>query len=158
MGRRGPAPQPQKLKLLHGNPGKRPLKKPRAAPVTASKVSCPEWLSPGAKAEWRRVAPELARMGLLTSLDRAVLAGYCDSYAKWVECSRFIQANGEHYIAPNGHLRKWPQAELAKQAAQSMRAFAGEFGLTPGSRLRLNVEVEETPEEDEFEKFLNARK
>lgn len=96
-------------------------------------------------------------MGLLTSLDRAVLAGYCESYAKWVEGTRFIQANGEHYIAPDGRLRRWPQAELAKQAAQSMRAFAGEFGLTPTSRLRLNVEEEEV-EEDEFEKFLNRRR
>jgi P27 family predicted phage terminase small subunit len=158
MGRRGPAPKPTSLKLLQGNPGKRPLKKQRPAPTGASKVSCPEWLCPAAKAEWRRVAPELQRMGLLTSLDRAVLAGYCDSYARWVECTRFIQANGEHYIAPNGQLRKWPQAEEAKQAAQSMRAFAGEFGLTPNSRLRLNVEEQEVPEDDPFEEWLNRRR
>jgi hypothetical protein len=30
MGRRGPPPQPTKLRLLSGNPGKRPL--PRAEP------------------------------------------------------------------------------------------------------------------------------
>ena len=99
------------------------------------------------------VAPGLARMGLLTSLDRAVLAGYCDSYATWVECTRFVQAHGEHYIAPNGQLRRWPQAERAKQAAQAMRAFASEFGLTPNSRLRLNVEKQEV-ERDPFEEFL----
>jgi P27 family predicted phage terminase small subunit len=157
MGRRGPAPQPQKLKLLHGNPGKRPLKK-RSTPSTASKVSCPEWLGPGAKAEWRRVAPELVRLGLLTSLDRGVLAGYCDSYARWVECTRFLQAHGAHYIAPNGQPRKWPQVEEAKQAAQSMKAFAGEVGLSPNSRLRLNVEEQEVPEDDPFEEWLNRRR
>lgn len=157
MGRRGPAPQPQKLKLLRGNPGKRPLKKQRPAPTPDSKVSCPEWLSPAAKTEWRRVAPQLARIGLLTGLDRAVLAGYCDSYATWVECTRFVQEHGEHYIAPNGQLRRWPQAERAKQAAQAMRAFASEFGLTPNSRLRLNVAEQEVGD-DPFEEFLNGRR
>jgi P27 family predicted phage terminase small subunit len=157
MGRRGPAPQSQTLKLLRGNPGKRPLKKQRAAPTTTSKVSCPDWLSPAAKAEWRRVAPELARMGLLTGLDRAALAAYCQNYAVWVECSRFLHEHGEMYLTPRGQLLKWPLAETARKAEQSMRAFAGEFGLTPGSRLRLNVEGQEVPEDDPFEEWLNRR-
>jgi P27 family predicted phage terminase small subunit len=85
-----------------------------------------------------------------------VLAAYCDSWAKWVEGARFIQANGEHYVAPNGQLKRWPQAEAAGRAEQSMRAFAVELGLTPNSRLRLNIEKEKV-EDDPFERFLNGQ-
>ncbi len=156
MGRRGPTPKPASLKLLQGNPGKRPLKK--ALAPAHGKVTCPEWLSAGARAEWRRIAPELARLGVLTPLDRAAFAAYCENYAKWVECTRFVQEHGEHYLAARGRLAEWPQVEMAKQAAQMMRAFAGELGLSPSSRLRLNVEGQEVDEDDPFEEFLNRRR
>ena len=145
------------LKLLQGNPGKRPLKKARAAPA-ASNVTCPEWLSPSAKAEWRRVAPELQRMGLLTSLDRAVLTGYCEHFARWVDSTRFLQENGTHYLTPRGQVREWPQVNMAKQASQSMRTFANELGLSPNSRARLNVGEPPIENDDEFERFLRRGK
>jgi len=154
MGRRGPAPKPVSLKVLAGNPGNRPL--PETRSMTVSKARCPTWLSPGAKSEWRRIAPELERMGLLTALDRAAFAAYCESYAQWVACTRFLHEHGSHYLTPKSQLREWPQVEMAKQAGQTMRAFAGEFGLTPTSRLRLNIEGPEQ-EEDEFEAFLSRR-
>lgn len=151
MGSRGPAPKPVSLKLVTGNPGKRRLKQTPAP--SPGKVACPDWLNAAAKAEWRRVAPELERLGLLTRLDRAVLAGYCEAYARWAEATKFIHENGQHYMTPKGQLRQWPQVETAKQAEQAMRSFASEFGLTPNSRAKLSVEAREE-EEDEFEKFL----
>lgn len=156
MGRRGPPPKPVNLKIVQGNPGKRRLPKTRAM-TAGTRAGCPDWLSPGAKAEWRRVAPELDRIGLLTSLDRATLAGYCDAFDRWSECVRFTKKQGTHYMTPAGQLREWPQVSMAKAAGQAMRAFAGDLGLTPTSRLRLNVEKEEV-EDDPFEKFLASRK
>ena len=154
MGRRGPPPKPAHLKIIEGNPGKRPIKTSPQPKV--GKVTCPEWLSPQAKAEWKRVAPELEQMGVVTSLDRAALAGYCSNYAAWVEATTFIQQNGEHYVTSKGMLRRWPQADTAKQAEQAMRGFASEIGLTPTARARLSVEPVER-EEDEFETFLRSR-
>ena len=40
---------------------------------------CPRWLDPEAKAEWKRIAPELKRLGILTVLDGPILAAYCES-------------------------------------------------------------------------------
>ena len=41
------------------------------------RATCPKQLDTEARREWRRVAPELERMGLSTTLDRAALAAYC---------------------------------------------------------------------------------
>jgi P27 family predicted phage terminase small subunit len=43
----------------------------------------PDFLSAYARDEWRRVAPELHRLGLVTTLDVALLAVYCTAYARW---------------------------------------------------------------------------
>ncbi len=73
----GTKPKPTALKLLEGNPGKRPLpmNEPKPAP-TAPK--CPSWLHKDAKKEWKRISTELERLGLLTQVDMAALAGYCE--------------------------------------------------------------------------------
>ena len=43
----------------------------------------PEFLSEYARAEWDRIAMELYRLKLLTVVDIAPLAAYCEAYAKW---------------------------------------------------------------------------
>jgi phage terminase small subunit len=43
----------------------------------------PEHLMDEAKVEWGRVAHDLYEAGLLTKIDRAALAGYCQIYARW---------------------------------------------------------------------------
>jgi phage terminase small subunit len=55
------------LKLLEGNPSKRALNK--AEPRFDPGVRCPQWLDKDAKGEWRRLAPQLKRQGLLTKGD-----------------------------------------------------------------------------------------
>ena len=81
MGRRGPPPKPTRLKILAGNPGKRPLND--AEPVPApGRPSCPAWVSKEGRAEWRRVTRELEALGLLARIDQATLACYCQSVAE----------------------------------------------------------------------------
>ena len=43
----------------------------------------PEWLEEDAKKEWKRLGKVLAEMGMLTEIDRAAFAGYCQAYARW---------------------------------------------------------------------------
>jgi phage terminase small subunit len=61
---------------LRGNPGKRRLNdaEPRPAPRVPS---CPTCLGDEARKEWRRLAKNLGELGLLTGLDRGLLAAYC---------------------------------------------------------------------------------
>src|ERR1700756_3942310 len=77
---RGRPPKPTRIKALTGNPGKRPLNthEPRPEPALPD---CPPELSPTAQREWTRLTGELAKLNLITNLDRGALATYCGAYA-----------------------------------------------------------------------------
>lgn len=77
---RGPRPTPTNLIALRNNPGKRAIN--RHEPKPRGKAECPQWLSSAARKVWRRRAPELNRLGVLTSVDTEVFAEYCAAAAK----------------------------------------------------------------------------
>ena len=74
MATRGRKPKPTALKLLEGNPGKRPLNGREPVPPRAA-LKCPAWLLPEAKKEWKRLAPALEAMGVLTMADLTAFEG-----------------------------------------------------------------------------------
>ncbi len=84
MATRGRKPKPTAIKILEGNPGKRQLNEHEPQPMKKA-PSCPKWLEPEAKREWRRLAKTLEAMGVLTEADMAAFAGYCQAYARWKE-------------------------------------------------------------------------
>ena len=71
---RGRKPKPTALKKLEGNPGKRPLNELEPVPPTVA-LRCPNYLLPEARKEWKRLAPILMGMGLLTAADAVPLCG-----------------------------------------------------------------------------------
>lgn len=142
MGRRGPQPKPVALKLLEGNPGKRPLRA-KVAAAPASAVSCPAWLTGEARAEWRRLAPPLTKAGLLTPLDRSAFATYCESFASWKQCLHVVEVNGPLYLSATGRLLARPEVGMAQTFAKEVRELAAQFGMTPAGRARLEVNQEE---------------
>jgi P27 family predicted phage terminase small subunit len=137
MGKRGPIPKSNKLRKLEGNPSKRPPQ--GQSPIPADLVDCPDWLSPEAKQEWARVAPELSRLGLLTKLDMAMLAGFCVSCSWWRRSQEVLITQGTIYVSVKGKLETRPEVMIAKIAGEQMNAFAAEFGLTPVSRARMKL-------------------
>lgn len=156
MGRRGPTPKPSAMKALEGNPGKRALNK--LEPKLDLKMpSCPKHLSPEAKKEWRRISKELIAVGLLTLVDRAALAAYCQTWARWVEAEEKINTPGFETVCSTDkgyeHVNPWVQ--VSNSALKQMKAFLTEFGLTPASRSR--IVVAQPKEEDPFDEFLRRR-
>src|SRR5437660_101190 len=109
---RGRRPKPSRLKALAGNPGKRPLNDQEPQPETAI-PDCPPELGPVARAEWHRLAAELASLRLLTHLDRAALAAYCGAYALWAEATAAIQKFGTMIKAPSGYPVQSPYLAIA---------------------------------------------
>ena len=80
MATRGRKPTPTAIKELEGNPGKRPLNSNEPKPDTTA-PKCPKWLEPEAKKEWKRLSIEMERIGILTKVDMAAFAAYCQAYA-----------------------------------------------------------------------------
>jgi tetratricopeptide (TPR) repeat protein len=78
--RRGRRPKPTRMKVLTGNPGKRPLNRYESRPNPVM-PDCPPELGPAAQREWARLVGELSSLNMVTNLDRAALATYCGAYA-----------------------------------------------------------------------------
>ena len=136
MATRGRKPKPTALKLLEGNPGKRPINEHEPVPPKGT-VKCPTWLESEAKKEWKRLAPSLEAMGVLTQADLTAFAGYCQAYARWKEAEEFISQHGSIFQTPSGYVQQVPQVSIAQQNLKIMQSFCSEFGLTPATRARI---------------------
>lgn len=140
MGRRGPAPKPTALRVLHGEKRYRintaePL--PRNAPPER-----PDWLTAYAVEEWDRIFPDLEAMGVAKAVDAAGLAAYCEAVSELRRCTELL-AKSRPLIrrAKDGELVPNPLFRLRQRAADSVRVWAREFGFTPASRQPLKVEL-----------------
>jgi P27 family predicted phage terminase small subunit len=133
---RGRRPKPTRIKLLTGNPGKRPLNdaEPRPEP---SIPDCPAELSELARREWDRLAVELGPLRVVTNLDRAALAAHCSAYALWAEAMEAIQKFGAVIKSPSGFPVQSPYLAIANRQTEIMMRIASEFGFTPASRSRI---------------------
>lgn len=140
MAKTGRKPKPTALKRLEGNPGKRPLNELEPVPPTVA-LRCPKHLLPEAKKEWKRLAPILMSMGLLTAADAVPFEGYCTAYARWLEAQGEITRHGSIYKDNEGRIRHNPYIAIANQQMREIKSFAAEFGLTPSNRSAMIANV-----------------
>jgi len=151
----GRKPLPSAIKILKGNPGKRPIN--MNEPKPSGIATCPEHLNALAREEWNRVSTELIALGLLTSVDRAAFAAYCAAYARWVDAEEKLAQTAAVVRTQSGNAIQNPYVGVANRAMEIMHKFASEFGLTPSSRSRLQVSVASTElVNDPFAEFLGA--
>jgi P27 family predicted phage terminase small subunit len=137
---RGRKPKPTRLKLITGNPGKRPLSAGEPKPARPDTLRAPSGLSAGAKRCWRQVARQLHDAQILTQLDRPALALYCEAFARWTQANGQIQRFGAIVKAPSGYPIPSPYLSIANKAFDQMAKIMAEFGMTPSSRSRINAE------------------
>src|ERR687894_2980126 len=134
---RGRKPKPTRLKLIEGNPGKRATNQHDLRPEP--KVpTCPAHLCPAAKAEWKRLAQELFVLGIVTALDRAALAAYCQAYGRWAEAERKLKDTPVLLKLPSGYIQPSPWLGIANKQLELMHKFMGELGLSPVARARVS--------------------
>ena len=152
---RGRKPVPTHLKLLHGNPGKRRLD--TGEPTPAQKPpTCPSHLSPAAKAEWRRLARQLTTLRILTELDRAALAAYCQAYGRWVEAERKLRETPMLLKLPSGYVQQNPWLAIAHKQLELMHKYLTEFGLSPVARSRISIAPAGLGRGSKFDGLLGA--
>jgi P27 family predicted phage terminase small subunit len=164
MGRRGPAPKPTALRILQGNPGKTKLNPSEPQPPAAPELlSPPAWLVKEAKEAWMRLRPDLPWLSLA---DVDLFAAYCSSYARWRETQDFLDENGLTYEirgegvkgrpGPVKCVQQYPQVAIARQSLQLMCKLAGELGLSPAARTRIQVEPEKNTADRTAERMFGS--
>lgn len=158
MGLVGRPPKPTRIKELTGNPGRRPLNTREPQPELGAPTR-PEWLLPEAKREWNRVVPQLERLGLLAKVDRALLAAYCQCWARYVRAEADITANGTTFETDKGYEGPRPAVGIAAKMIQQMTVLSAKFGLTPSDRGRMQLpeSIEKTDDEKIID-FITARR
>lgn len=149
---------PTNVKLLRGNPGKRPLNMDEPQPKAVI-PPVPKHLDDEARAEWRRMSKRLHEMGLMTEIDRSVLAAYCVAWSRWVLAEDKIREFGLVLKSPDkGWPVQSPYLSIANRALDQMVKLAAEFGMTPSSRSRLSVNKGKDAPSDPMEDLLGGRR
>lgn len=115
--------KPTALRILQGNPGKRPL--PESEPTPTGKAVMPNWMTdyPKAVAVWEEMAPITEGMGLLTDADVPAFARYCTLQSEF---------------------RKDPDKFPASRMLR-LDSLESRFGLDPSARAKLGSSGKKRP-------------
>lgn len=158
MGAGRPA-KPTALKVLQGNPGRRP-KNAREPKAQRGRPKCPAWLSAKARAAWGELCDLLDSMRVLTISDRKALELLCDAYAEWRDARETIRKEGgPTYRAETESgfiIRARPEVAIAADAWRRVKALLSEFGLTPSARTK--VQALDDGNQDPFDAFLDSNR
>jgi P27 family predicted phage terminase small subunit len=139
---------PIEIQKLRGNPSKRKLHSGPQPPVAAEPPEPLPFLSEAAKVEWRRLAPSLHKLGLLTLFDHAAFGAYCSFCARWMEAERQLETEGLLAQGSTGNTVAHPLFKIATQSARDMIAAGAAFGLSPSARARIAAGGYQPPPDD----------
>ena len=137
MGKRGPKPKPTNLRLLEGNPSRRPIN--HGEPRPTGDPVCPAHLSEDAKAVWRQIMESLPP-GMISAADSPLFAVYCQTWAIHKAATEALQRERDllgDSLAPRGRIS--PYVKIATEAARTMASLSTRLGLSPADRSGLKV-------------------
>jgi P27 family predicted phage terminase small subunit len=95
----------------------------------------------------------------VTRIDRLAFARYCTMFSHWREAQEFVARHGKTYMVKDddGNLkimRRNPYTDIASEAARQLGRLEAEFGMTPASRPRVPVSIDDG--DDSLARFLEA--
>lgn len=134
-------PKPTQLKLLQGNPGKRPINWDEPKPEGELPLDPPDYMTDGAKALWV-AALTSAPKGLLTSLDASELERWAVNFDLFRQATKKIQEEGATFVDENGVERISPWVRIQKSASAEMASAGGQLGFSPSARTRVHVKAD----------------
>lgn len=140
----GRRPTPTHLRLVKGNPGKRPVNAAEPKP-RRELPAAPAHMTAEARVAWGRLTVLLDQMGVLTSADAYALERLAELYAEVCALTAALDAEGRTYesATQNGTIiRPRPEAAMLADADRRFRAYLIEFGLTPAARSRVRADGE----------------
>jgi P27 family predicted phage terminase small subunit len=81
------------------------------------------------------------------------LSMLCQGWSDYLEATDQVKKSGMLVKSPNGFPVLNPYLIAANQALKKVRSLLAEFGMTPGSRSRINAAAAEEPD-NEWAKLL----
>jgi len=143
------ATKPTKLKVLEGNPGKRPLPTDEPKPAQVMPTMPPD-LDKEAQEVWNTLGPKLLRIGLLTETDGDSFSILCQIRGRLqqihalmhqpegpvlIQTKVTIDGSGQEHT----ELKSSPYVKEERLYYSLFRQYAAEFGLTPRGRVGLKT-------------------
>jgi len=147
---------PTKLKILRGNPGRRPINESEPdSPLINPEP--PEWLNEGGREFWEECCSVLVPMRHVTEADRAALGTLAMALAELKNAREKMDSVGRTVTFETGAEQVSPYVTIFFKAMTHVKALLCEFGMTPSSRSRI-VAKAKGEKEDPFEKFMSRGK
>ena len=162
----GPPKTPTHLRLVRGNPSKRPINKNEPQPPKGV-PPVPKHFDKQGKYWFKRMAEELDAIGVISQLDARALELLVEAYTEYRHHCETLDREGYTYAvysdndADEGKKREirmikpHPAAMMKADAWKRLRAMLAEFGMTPSSRSK--VSKDKPDDDDLLSQFLNSR-
>lgn len=137
----GRPPKPTHLKLISGNPGKRPL--PMTEPGKPKDVAPshdatpPSFVTGYGREEWQRVLPILVKLGRYDDRFRIGVAMYCQAFDEWRRALNLVRKHKSIAQTPNGYAQLSAYQVLVDRAHKKLLGMMNEFGLTLVAEVRV---------------------
>ena len=142
---RGPTAAPTALKLLKGvRPARINDKEPK--PKTVSGVMPPGWgahMSDGAKRFWKKYAPILSTVGVLTEADLPAFRVLAEQWSRWVAAHTLMKKADDDPKLQLAYMR------MSDKLETQMLRYMLEFGMTPSGRGKITIAGQSDDDEDQ---------
>ena len=141
MAQTGRKPLPTNIHKLQGNRSKLPKESLETSFLPETEIPpCPMHLGAAAKKEWKRITPKLKDLGVISQIDMAALAAYCNAYGRWVDSEKILKSMGSSGLiheTDTGYQQMSVYLQISNRAVEQMFKFLTEFGMSPSSRTRI---------------------
>ncbi len=156
MGKRGPKRTPTPTLELRGSnvPKYHRGREPKPSP---GEPTCPHWLSAKGKTIWRKLTPKLKAAGILTVIDGAGLARFCELFVHWREAAVQLRGEDRVIVMPNGTRCANPLFKIVTELSRELARLEQAYGLTPADRAGLSVNSSDLAGEPERKARFFAR-
>jgi len=141
-------PKPTALKVIEGNPGKRPLSAEEPKPAPLVPAFCDQ-VDDDARQIAEELSQKLNRLNLLTEVDGDTFIAMCQTISRLRQIWQELNSKNQSLImlkhtvdgAGNEHVeaKANPLTVMERQYMQLLRIQAADFGLSPRGRAGLVV-------------------
>jgi len=133
---------PTALRILKGNPGKRPLPVDEAqSNAVALDMPAPEQIENNIEAvkAWQSWLPLLVNMRVMTEADVPMLVVACEAFAEERNAIAQINVTGAVQVAASGHAQVSAWTTVREKALIRYTKILCLFGMTPSDRTKVKT-------------------